>query len=67
MKRILIGMFLCFSALANAESLKCGSNYSLFEEIVQMKSDARNLISNESEILNFLKQYDYSLLNENTK
>ena len=54
-------MFLCFSALANAESLKCGSNYSLFEEIVQMKSDA-NLISNESEILNFLEQYDYSSL-----
>ncbi|MEG2749589.1 MAG: hypothetical protein RR939_09270 [Acinetobacter sp.] len=61
MKRILIGMFLCFSALANAESLECGSNYSLFEELVQMKSDA-NLISNESEILNFIEKYDYSSL-----
>ena len=46
MKRILIGMFLCFSALANAESLKCGSNYSLFEEIVQMKRGGSGNLNN---------------------
>lgn len=60
-KRVLIGMFVCFSALANAESLECGSNYPLFEEIVQVKSDA-NMISNESAILMFLEKYDYSFL-----